>query len=83
MLMNVGPTHDGRIIPIFQERLMQMGKSICTCDCFCDKLLAFFFFCNQEPGSRPMGRPSTAPLTGLTRMTPSTLISGQLLKCQY
>ena len=26
MLMNVGPTHDGRIIPIFQERLMQMGE---------------------------------------------------------
>lgn len=26
MLLNVGPTHDGRIIPIFQERLMQMGE---------------------------------------------------------
>ena len=25
MLMNVGPTHDGRIVPIFQERLTQMG----------------------------------------------------------
>ena len=23
--MNVGPTHDGRIVPIFQERLTQMG----------------------------------------------------------
>lgn len=27
MLMNVGPTHDGRIIPIFEERLTQMGKN--------------------------------------------------------
>lgn len=24
--MNVGPTHDGRIIPIFQERLWQVGR---------------------------------------------------------
>ena len=24
-LLNVGPTHDGRIIPIFEERLRQMG----------------------------------------------------------
>jgi len=23
--MNVGPTHDGRILPIFEERLRQMG----------------------------------------------------------
>lgn len=23
--MNVGPTHDGRIMPIFEERLKQMG----------------------------------------------------------
>ena len=23
--MNVGPTHDGRIVPIFEERLRQMG----------------------------------------------------------
>ncbi len=33
MLMNVGPTHDGRIIPIFEERLMQMGKIVCVCMC--------------------------------------------------
>lgn len=26
MLLNVGPTHDGRIIPIFEERLRQMGQ---------------------------------------------------------
>lgn len=25
MLMNFGPTHDGRIIPIFEERLRQIG----------------------------------------------------------
>ena len=25
MLLNVGPTKDGRIIPIFEERLRQMG----------------------------------------------------------
>ncbi len=25
LLLNVGPTHDGRIIPIFEERLAQMG----------------------------------------------------------
>ena len=24
--MNVGPTHDGRIIPIFEERLRQLGN---------------------------------------------------------
>lgn len=24
--MNIGPTHDGRIIPIFEERLRQMGQ---------------------------------------------------------
>ena len=26
LLMDIGPTHDGRIIPIFEERLRQMGK---------------------------------------------------------
>lgn len=26
MLLNVGPTHDGRIIPVFEERLLQMGQ---------------------------------------------------------
>ncbi|KAK2170679.1 hypothetical protein LSH36_1g12005 [Paralvinella palmiformis] len=26
LLMNVGPTHDGRIIPIFEERLWQVGR---------------------------------------------------------
>ncbi|XP_028676297.1 plasma alpha-L-fucosidase [Erpetoichthys calabaricus] len=26
MLMNIGPTHDGRIAPIFEERLRQMGS---------------------------------------------------------
>lgn len=26
LLMNIGPTHDGRIVPIFQERLRQMGQ---------------------------------------------------------
>ncbi|XP_065909205.1 alpha-L-fucosidase-like isoform X2 [Dysidea avara] len=26
MLMNVGPNHDGRIMPIFEERLLQMGS---------------------------------------------------------
>ena len=25
LLLNVGPTHDGRIVPIFEERLRQMG----------------------------------------------------------
>ena len=24
--MNVGPTHDGRIVPVFQERLLQLGE---------------------------------------------------------
>ena len=28
MLMNVGPTHDGRIAPILQERLEQMGQLV-------------------------------------------------------
>ncbi|KAL4226684.1 Tissue alpha-L-fucosidase [Mactra antiquata] len=26
ILINVGPTHDGRIVPIFQERLLSLGK---------------------------------------------------------
>lgn len=26
LLINIGPTHDGRIIPIFEERLRQMGE---------------------------------------------------------
>ena len=25
MLMNVGPTADGRIVPVFEERLIQIG----------------------------------------------------------
>ena len=25
ILINVGPTHDGRIVPIFEERLLQLG----------------------------------------------------------
>ncbi|XP_048456949.1 plasma alpha-L-fucosidase-like [Rhincodon typus] len=24
--MNIGPTHDGRVLPIFEERLRQMGQ---------------------------------------------------------
>ena len=48
MLMNVGPTHDGRIAPILAERLEQMGEcvtvasllwytvsSLCVCVCLC------------------------------------------------
>jgi len=26
MIMNIGPTHDGRIVPVMEERLDQMGK---------------------------------------------------------
>jgi alpha-L-fucosidase len=29
-LMNVGPTHDGRIVPIFEERLLQIGAWLKT-----------------------------------------------------
>ena len=29
MLLNVGPTADGRIIPAFEERLLQMGEWLC------------------------------------------------------
>lgn len=25
LLLNIGPTHDGRIIPIFEERLRELG----------------------------------------------------------
>lgn len=25
-LINIGPTHDGRIVPIFEERLTQLGN---------------------------------------------------------
>ena len=30
MLLNVGPTHDGRIMPIFEEILLQIGMCHCT-----------------------------------------------------
>jgi len=30
MLVNIGPTHDGRILPIFEERLYQMGAWLKT-----------------------------------------------------
>lgn len=30
VLINVGPTHDGRIVPIFQERLLALGKWLKT-----------------------------------------------------
>ena len=26
LLVNIGPTHDGRIVPIFEERLRQLGS---------------------------------------------------------
>ena len=29
--MNVGPTADGRIAPVFEERLQQMGESTHAC----------------------------------------------------
>jgi alpha-L-fucosidase len=29
-LMNIGPTHDGRIVPIFEERLTQIGAWLKT-----------------------------------------------------
>ena len=35
--MNVGPTADGRIVPAFQERLLEMGAwlKVCVCVCVC------------------------------------------------
>ena len=30
MLLNVGPTHDGRIMPIFEEILLQIGLNYST-----------------------------------------------------
>ena len=30
VLINVGPTHDGRIVPVFQERLLALGKWLKT-----------------------------------------------------
>ena len=32
MLLNVGPTADGRIVPVFEERLMEMGAWLEVCD---------------------------------------------------
>ena len=29
----MGPTHDGRIAPILEERLNQMGVCVCACAC--------------------------------------------------
>ena len=30
LLVNIGPTHDGRIIPIFEQRLREMGSWLFT-----------------------------------------------------
>ena len=30
-LINIGPTHDGRIVPIFEERLTQLGTLVYAC----------------------------------------------------
>ena len=26
LLLNVGPSHDGRIMPVFEERLLEIGQ---------------------------------------------------------
>ena len=31
-LLNVGPSHDGRIMPIFEERLLDIGIVCCYCE---------------------------------------------------
>ena len=33
LLLNVGPTADGRIVPAFQERLLEMGAWLEVCVC--------------------------------------------------
>ena len=37
LLLNVGPTHDGTIVPAFEERLLEMGAwlKVCVCACAC------------------------------------------------
>ena len=35
LLLNVGPTADGRIVPAFQERLLEMGAWLEVCVCAC------------------------------------------------
>lgn len=30
LLLNVGPTSDGRIIPLFEERLLEIGMLVCV-----------------------------------------------------
>ena len=35
LLLNVGPTADGRIVPAFQERLLEMGAWLEVCVCVC------------------------------------------------
>ena len=37
--MNVGPTADGRIVPIFEERLRQMGRLCCGTMCVEEELI--------------------------------------------
>ena len=35
LLLNVGPTHDGTIVPAFEERLLEMGAWLKVCVCAC------------------------------------------------
>ena len=48
LLLNVGPTHDGRITPIFEERLLQIGTP-CNYVCVCVVLYVctMWYICHQ------------------------------------
>ena len=64
--MNIGPTHDGRITPIFEERLRQVGKL--TLPHFYNVVCVI---CIQAAGWMSMERPSTSHGRGNIKTIPS------------
>ena len=76
-LANIGPSADGRIPRIYEERLLQIGEYttvllwVCLIHPFHPVSLL------QVTGSQSTERPYTTQLHGSTRMTPSTLMCGE------
>ena len=69
MLLNVGPTHDGRIMPIFEEILLQIGLNHWTA-----MLLTLLL---QVNGLRSMEVVFMVQFHGSIKMTQLVLLSGE------
>lgn len=69
MLLNVGPTHDGRIMPIFEEILLQIGLNHWTA-----MLLTLLL---QVNGLRSMEVVFMVQFHGSIKTTQLVLLSGE------